>query len=212
VTAEEDHGGRRARPGAWVGLVLVLAALVGFSAWRRMRAAPAPDPDGATGILAASPGELIDVPAVERSGRALRTPELRGTWNAVSFVFTSCAGTCPPLTAQLKQLQDARLDGLRLVTFTVQPDVDTAEVLGEYASRLGADAERWLFLRTTADDVQAVARGLKVNNDPVNPIYHSNDVVLLDPQGRVVALYHPLDDPAWRDTLAADLGVLRRGP
>ncbi len=226
-------GGNRAGPATWAVIVAVVAGITAFSVMRPRGGGappiPAPDaPDGTdgtgeeeiagvasapsrSGILARSPGAMIDVPAVERSGRELTTGSLRGRWHGSSFIFTSCGGTCPRLCAELAKLSAAMKtdDGFRILSFTVDPETDTPEALSRYASHLGADPERWLFLRLADGDVQNLARGLAVNNDPKRPVNHANSLTITDPDGRVVAKYEPLEDPEWIARLLRELPVLR---
>ena len=63
------------------------------------------------------------------------------------FVFTRCSGPCPKITGTMRRLQD-ELSGVdaRLVSFSVDPEWDTPDVLRAYADAVGADRERWWFL------------------------------------------------------------------
>jgi protein SCO1/2 len=224
--------GPRTGPVTWIVVVAVAAGIAVFSTMRPRGNGEAPAPAGTrggeggvaddeiagvaspssrTGILGRSPGAMIDVPAVERSGRELTTGSLRGRWNGSSFIFTSCGGTCPRLCAELAKLSAAMQgdDAFRILSFTVDPETDTPETLARYASSFGADAERWLFLRLSDGDVQKLARGLAVNNDPAKPVNHANSLTITDPDGRVVAKYEPLEDPEWIARLLRELPVLR---
>ena len=166
-----------------------------------------------SGILPATFGPMRDAPLTERSGRSLRTGDLLGRWTAYAFLFTDCAGTCPRLSAELKALQNATSGDreFRIAVFTTKPATDTPAVLAGYADRLGADPERWLFLRAATEDLDAISRqDLKVNHSPTDPLLHSNSVTLCDPQGLVRAKYEPLTDRGWIDSLRRDLESLRR--
>src|SRR5215470_9833230 len=86
------------------------------------------------------PDELGKVPAfdlTERSGRTVSDQSLRGKVWVAAFVFTRCTGPCPQVTATMARLQKelnlARRDDLRLVTFTVDPERDQPKELQDYA-------------------------------------------------------------------------------
>src|SRR5712691_6656884 len=86
------------------------------------------------------------------SGRVVRLSELRGRIVLVSFVYVNCSTACPLVTGRLARLQErlrrARLSPPpHLVSITVDPERDTADVLRGYAERFGADPRRWHFLR-----------------------------------------------------------------
>lgn len=65
------------------------------------------------------------------------------------FIFTNCTSVCPPMSANMSKVQQKFEDeGLKvpIVSFTVDPERDTPEVLKEYADRYGANLETWHFL------------------------------------------------------------------
>jgi protein SCO1/2 len=89
---------------------------------------------------------------------------------------------------------------LPLVSFTVDPERDTPEVLAEYARRYKADRERWLFLtgpkQALYDMIQkgfllAVDDGSLIEGGKPGPgiITHSVKFVLVDRQGRIRGYY-----------------------
>ena len=64
------------------------------------------------------------------------------------FIFTTCPGPCPIISANMAKLQP-KLAGdnrVKLVSFTVDPQDDTPAVLSAYADHLGADPQSWWFL------------------------------------------------------------------
>src|SRR5258705_299557 len=77
----------------------------------------------------------------DQHGRAVHLEDLAGkTWVA-DFIFTSCQAACPMLTSRMRTLQryiDEREHalghdmGMRLVSFSVDPEVDTPEKLAAY--------------------------------------------------------------------------------
>src|SRR5690625_7609028 len=45
-----------------------------------------------------------------------------------------------------QELEEENIDNVELVSFSVEPDRDTPEVLTEYAEEYGADLSNWTFL------------------------------------------------------------------
>jgi protein SCO1 len=89
---------------------------------------------------------------------------------AVNFIFTSCTTICPVMTATMLQLQREladQPDKPLFVSISIDPDYDTAAMLGAYAKKFGAD---WTFLTGERADVLAVLqsfsawRGSKTNH------------------------------------------------
>src|ERR1700686_554401 len=92
-----------------------------------------------------------DVPAfdlVAQDGQAFDSKVLSGKIWVADFIYTTCPGPCPRMTSQMHEVQKAtaKMQGVKLVSFTVDPERDTPPVLAEYAKMHGASAERWYFL------------------------------------------------------------------
>ena len=66
----------------------------------------------------------------------------------VNFIFTTCTTICPVMSAGFAQLQKrvaAEGGRVRLVSISIDPEVDTPARLREYAARRGAGPD-WVFL------------------------------------------------------------------
>jgi len=160
---------------------------------------------------------LNEVPSfslIERSGRAVESSELAGRVWVADFIFTECAGPCPLLSQRMSRLQDAlsELPEVRLVSFTVDPETDTPEVLTGYAKRWHADAERWLFLTGEKTKLYHLIKdGFKLavsdGGAPDSPeggiITHSTRFVLVDRQGRIRAYFLGDDTDLEKEILPA---------
>ena len=93
----------------------------------------------------------------------------------VNFVFTTCSTICSTQTATLVALQRQLRDGARparFMSFTIDPDNDTPEVLTKFARQFGI-GPGWDFYTGRFDDLllqqQAfdVYRGAKAGHPPV---------------------------------------------
>jgi cytochrome oxidase Cu insertion factor (SCO1/SenC/PrrC family) len=76
---------------------------------------------------------------------------LRGKVVIVDFIFTSCRGVCPMLSARMVSLQH-KLPGpaYAFASFSVDPERDTPAVLEAYAERWTSRPDRWHLLVTQA--------------------------------------------------------------
>jgi cytochrome oxidase Cu insertion factor (SCO1/SenC/PrrC family) len=149
-------------------------------------------------------GEAADFSLTEAGGSGLQRSDLRGKVWIASFIFTRCAEACPMMMRKEVKLQ-AELpvrDDLRLVSFSVDPDWDTPQVLTEYARTFGADRSRWLFLTGDKQQIYRLAReGFRLGTleaDPSKemPILHSSQLVLVDRNGLIRGYYDCTDDVA----------------
>jgi protein SCO1/2 len=139
---------------------------------------------------------------------------LRGRVWIADFVYTRCAGPCPLLTANMAGLQKRLPKSIGLLSFTVDPDHDSPEVLTVYARKFGADAQRWFFvtgdkpglIKLFRDGFQIAAVESADAPEGQN-VAHTTKFVLIDGAGRLRG-YYDGDDPASLDKLAADAARL----
>src|SRR5215204_5921585 len=90
---------------------------------------------------------IQDFELTERSGRKITKQDLLGKPCLCTFIFTSCVSACPHVVRAMHDIQIAHPDlDIRLVSFTVDPDTDTVEVLKDFGERNSMDPERWWFL------------------------------------------------------------------
>ncbi len=152
----------------------------------------------AVSAVAAAPDIRIALPDfsfTERSGQALSRKDLLGQVWIADFIFTSCAGPCPQMSRHMQRLQKdlADLESLRLVSFSVDPDRDTPEVLRGYGERYGADPQRWLFLTGSMDRIYDMAiKGFKITVEAArenNQIIHDTRFILVDAEGAIRGYY-----------------------
>jgi len=147
---------------------------------------------------------LADFELTECSGRTVTRADLAGRPFVLDFIFTTCAGPCPRMSASMEVLQDELAGSdVRLVSVTVDPATDTPAVLAEYAERYGADPERWWFLTGEAEVLYGLARSVHLAAAP-DPkaargfqVSHSTKLLVVD-GGGVVRGYYDGDSEAGR--------------
>jgi len=143
--------------------------------------------------------KLYPVPEYEftsASGEPFTTSQLDGNVWVVDMIFTSCAGLCPRMTTSMAGLaeQYAPEDGIRFVSVSVDPEVDTPQRLTEYGKQYGADFDEWIFLTGPMEEINALANdGLKLGGGEL-PAFHSDRFVLVDKEGVIRGYFHGTDD------------------
>jgi protein SCO1 len=161
VDLAQGHDKRLARGLLWALLGVVLVVIIGL---------------GVLGLQGQTPRYAAenDLPAVgtvpafilrERSGRLVSKEDLLGKVWVTDFIFTRCVDECPLVSQRMARLQAAFATqaDFRLVSITVDPAHDTPEVLAQYATNFGADAQRWLFLTGEKTAIyQLVRRGFRL--------------------------------------------------
>lgn len=127
------------------------------------------------------------------------------------FIFTRCQGPCPILSTTMASLQNKLPDGVGFLSFSVDPDYDTAPVLRRYAGRFGAQPGRWLFLTGKKEALyKLIADGFRLPVAGSGPYaVHSTKFVLVDRDGAVRG-YYDSDDTSAVSRLIADARRLSR--
>lgn len=149
----------------------------------------------------------------ERSGKTITNQNLAGKIWVADFIFTTCPGPCPLITASMAKLQDAVAHDPRvqLVTFTVDPQTDTPPVLAAYADKFGADPNRWWFLTGPEKPLYDLIHNgfyLVVQDNHGQQLQegefvvtHSTEMVLIDGQGYVRGYYDGVGSDGRADLL-----------
>ncbi len=143
-------------------------------------------------------GPAPEVSLTDSSGKPFTLAGLRGKAVVVSFVYTTCSGTCPATTLHLTQVQEALgkagLWGkqVHFVSISLDPARDTPEVLAAYARNYGADLAAWHFVTGHPDRVAAViaAWGMWTKVGPSGVLDHPSRIFLVDPRGRQREIYN----------------------
>ena len=127
-------------------IVIALALVAGIGSW--FAAAALAHREKPHGIPPDKERKLGDFSLMDTAGRTVTRNELNGKVLVVSFLFTSCSLTCPEVTRHMAEIQQltATNTGVRLVSLTVDPRLDTPPVLAKWGARFGADTNRWLLL------------------------------------------------------------------
>lgn len=141
----------------------------------------------------------------DQSSRLVTAEALRGRVWAAAFFFTRCPSVCPRITRRMRELQQqASKDGvkLELVSFSVDPDNDTPEVLTAYAQQYGANLATWRFLTGDLEVVRRTSeQGFKLALDgKPTPgadhlgLFHGSHLVLVDRAGMIRGYYRTSED------------------
>ncbi|HKG23119.1 MAG TPA: SCO family protein, partial [Blastocatellia bacterium] len=88
---------------------------------------------------------------------------LKGKIVVINFAFSTCTGVCPPMTANLAKVQEYLGDrvgrDINMITISVDPLIDTPEVLKKYASNFKVKPG-WYFLTGKKENVDLVLKKL----------------------------------------------------
>jgi protein SCO1/2 len=163
-------------------------------------------------------GNVPDFQLTNQNGQAFGSAQLTGKIWIADFVYTTCPGPCPMISGRMSELQKPlEKTDVHLVSFSVDPEKDTPEVLRRYSQQLQAEAGRWDFLtgpkfaiyKISHDDFKlAISNGSDAQGIPV----HSTRMVLVDRHGQIRGYYDAVEPEAITKLLADTNHLLRDQP
>lgn len=201
-------------------LIVVAAVAVSAGLWFGQRqlggSAAAPNVTLEAGLLYPT---ARDIPpfALERArGGSFTEKDWQGHWTLAFFGFTHCPDICPTTLATLKQVDEAistapLAQPLQLLFVSVDPARDDAATLKRYSEFF---SPRIVAATAPEDRLLPFTRqfGIVYMQSPLEgggyTVDHSAQVVVIDPKGRLVAMFRPPLDAA---RITADLRRLAEG-
>ncbi|CAD2076382.1 SCO family protein [Phocicoccus pinnipedialis] len=123
----------------------------------------------------------------------------------VDFIFTNCATVCPPMTMNMtdvvNQLNDDGVTDFGVLSFSVDPETDSPQVLKEYMSyyEIPEDVE-WKFV--TGYDYDYIRHLAEKNFKTIvapppkgsNQVTHGTAFYLIDQNGKIIKDYSGVDN------------------
>ena len=156
---------------------------------------------------------LPDVSLIDQHGSSVSLASLKGKPVLIDFIYTSCASTCPMLTAKMAaiahQLGPALGADVMIVSISLDPEHDTPSALAKYAKSHDADGPGWIFLTGPPAQIDQVLAQFKLRrmHEGDGTITHSISAFLLGPDGHQLRQYNALDVSP--DSVVADVDRAR---
>ncbi len=142
--------------------------------------------------------EVEDFRFTNQNNEQVGLTDLKGTVWIADFIFTNCETVCPPMTYNLtelqKKLKENGVEDYRIVSFSVDPEVDTPEALKEFIGQFEADTSKWdLLTGYSFDEISEFAKGsfksLVVDDPNSDQMIHATSFYLVNSDGRMVKSY-----------------------
>ncbi len=160
--------------------------------------------------------KVADFTFTTQDNEDLSLDDLKGEWWVADFIFTNCTTVCLPMTTNMAELQNKMNEqdlNAQLISFSVDPDYDSPEVLKEYGEGYGADFSNWSFL--TGYDFETIKefsiksfRSLVQEPAPgEDQVTHGINFFLVNPDGEIVKKYDGVDDDEI-DAIIDDLEIV----
>lgn len=131
------------------------------------------------------------------------------------FFFATCQSICPQMTSQLTRVQETfKFDNdFLILSHTVNPKHDTAEVLYAYAGKYNAIGSKWHFLTGNKQVIYDLAKfdylvNALEDDGTAEGFLHSELLLLVDKQKRIRGMYDGTDS-IQVNKLIADIKLLK---
>ena len=147
---------------------------------------------------------LEEFEAVNQHNETFTSEDMNGKVWLANLIFTQCVTVCPPMTQNMteltQELEKADIENAGVVSFSVDPDTDTPEVLSEYMSWYSpSETIEWQlltgyefeYLRDYAlNNFKSI---VKLPQDGSNQVLHGTAIYLIDENGKLVKDYTGVD-------------------
>lgn len=197
-------------PRLLIAAVVLAGAIAGIAAAQYFRRAEGVPPELERAAMFTVTRALPEFALVDHAGQPFGPERLRGQWTFLFFGFVNCPDVCPTTLATLaaarKSLADLPGDLRPAVALvSVDPDRDTPDVLAPYVTHFDRS---FTGLTGNRESVGALTGGLGVavmvgpaDADGNYSVDHTAAIFLVDPDGRVAALF---SGPHEAGTIARD--------
>lgn len=139
---------------------------------------------------------IADFSFTNQNGKTITQKDYEGKIYVADFFFTTCKSICPKMTTNLVDVQKAFLGNpkVKLLSFTVMPDIDSVSILKDYAKINGVVDSKWNLVTGDKKAIYTMARKsfLAVKQGKPDEIYdmvHTENFVLVDSKKRVRGFY-----------------------
>lgn len=137
---------------------------------------------------------------LDQNGNTVTQDDVKGKVFVAEYFFTTCQTICPIMNKQMQRVHEAykKNDEVNMLSFTVNPEVDTVEQMKRYADEHNADSKKWHFLTGEKEKLYELARKsffvLKPaesqnQGDVGSDFIHTNNFVLVDQKMRIRGYY-----------------------
>lgn len=133
---------------------------------------------------------------INHNGETITEQYYENTVYVADFFFTTCPSICPIMTKNMYALQQklSPYPGVKLLSFSVTPEIDSVAQLKGYAIENKLDDKRWNLVTGNKKEIYELARKsylvVKDNGDGgPHDMIHTENFVLIDAKKRIRGYY-----------------------
>ena len=159
--------------------------------------------------------KIANFSLTNQNGNRISQRDYQGKIYVADFFFTTCPSICPIMTNNMAYIQSKIMDDpqVKLLSFSVTPEIDSVPQLKKYALEKGVNDKKWNLLTGDKKEIYTLARKsyfvVKEDGDGgPHDMIHTENFVLVDPDKRIRGYYDGTDKAAM-ENLLADLKTLK---
>jgi protein SCO1 len=154
---------------------------------------------------------LPDFSFTNQLGNKVGWRDMEGKVSVAQFFFTHCPTICPPMTRNMKKLQDGISGGrkvgdnkptfVQFLSFSIDPERDSVPALKNWADRFGISPDNWWLMTGPKKEIYDLSindmKLMAQDGGPVDTNFiHTDLLVLIDKHQYIRGYYHALDTAA----------------
>lgn len=157
--------------------------------------------------LEANSEELEDfhqIPAfsfINQDGDRITDRSFENKIYVTGFFFSTCPGICPTIQSKLSKVQEKFLGhpDVRILQHSIQPSVDTVDVLAAYAERNEIDSDIWHLVTGDKEQIYSLAKSAYFASDDLGneqnfaDFLHTESLLLIDSNRHIRGIYNGLN-------------------
>lgn len=189
--------------------VIVAVIALGFGVFIAQKASQTPPPENALYYKQAR--DLKPFELTSHRDEAFTNDQLTGHWSWVFFGYTSCPDVCPTTLQEINFVYDdlkAIAGNTQVLLVSVDPLRDTTEKLSQYIQYFN---QEFVALRGGHDVLFPFARNVGLMYAIVDEVEkegylvdHSASLVLINPEGKIAAIFKPKHELGQLPTVSGD--------
>ncbi|MGE0266873.1 MAG: SCO family protein [Candidatus Omnitrophota bacterium] len=136
-------------------------------------------------------GRVGSFALTDSDGQPFDSRQLHGKVWIANFFFTTCSDVCPVMTKHMASLSRTfeKVPAVKMVSFTVNPEMDSPEILKAYSTPLNKGKGNWYFLTGKREDIRDITVTQFKLGKIDEPIFHSSYFPLVDRSGFIRGYY-----------------------
>jgi protein SCO1/2 len=144
--------------------------------------------------------KIAEFSLINQNGEPVTHDDYKNKIYVADFFFTTCQSICPIMTNNMTEVQKAFLndDDVKILSFSVTPDIDTVAQLKRYAKEKGVIDSKWNLVTGNKKQIYELARKsyfvVKTVGDGGSfDMIHTENFVLIDKERQIRGYYDGTD-------------------